>query len=207
MRKINLGSGPVNVSGWTNYDWGLLPFLGKYRLISILVKIKLLPVSYNWQWPKIDLVDIRKTLPDEDKSVDYIYCSHVLEHFEKSEAIEILKECRRILKVKGVIRIVLPDLKKIIKYYKDADKFNREYFGFDKDLYNGFLGKFKKLFIREHRWMYDIESAKKILKEAGFGRIRVCVYRRGKTPNINNLDLEQHKKISLYLEAEDNFQK
>lgn len=207
MRKINLGSGPRSALGWINYDWGLLPFLGKYRFTSILVKTKILSDSYNWLWPKLELVDIRKTLPDEDESVDYIYCSHVLEHFEKDEAIKILKECRRVLKNKGILRIVLPDLKKIIKYYENGDKFNREYFGFDKDLYNGFLGRIKRLFIRGHQWMYDAESAKNILKEAGFNKIIECSFRKGKTPNINVLDLEQHKKISFYLEAENNFEK
>lgn len=202
MRKLNLGSGPNSAKGWINYDWGLLPFLGKFGLTSILVKLNLLDKSYDWKWPKISLVNIKDDLPDGDDSVDFIYCSHVLEHFEKEEAIKILKECRRVLKEKGVIRIVLPDLSKLIKDYSDADKFNREYFGFDKDLYVGFLGKIKKAFIRGHQWMYDVDSTIKLLKEAGFNEIRACDYRKGKVPNLEILDLEQHQKISLYIEAE-----
>jgi len=201
MKKLNLGSGPNSARGWINYDWGLLPFLGKFKLTSILVKLGLLDKSYDWKWPKIELVDIRAKLPDDDKSVDYIYCSHVLEHFEKEAAINILKECKRVLKDKGIIRIVLPDLNKIIKNYEGADKFNREYFGFDKDLYVGFLGKIKRLFIRGHQWMYDTNSAKQLLKEAGFKNIKSCSFRKGSVPNLESLDIEQHRKISLYLEA------
>ncbi len=201
MKKLNLGSGPNSARGWINYDWGLLPFLGKFKLTSILVKLGLLDKSYDWKWPKIELVDIRARLPDDDKSVDYIYCSHVLEHFEKEAAINILKECKRVLKDKGIIRIVLPDLNKIIKNYEGADKFNREYFGFDKDLYVGFLGKIKRLFIRGHQWMYDTNSAKQLLKEAGFKNIKSCSFRKGSVPNLESLDIEQHHKISLYLEA------
>ncbi len=201
MKKLNLGSGPNSARGWINYDWGLLPFLGKFKLTSILVKLGLLDKSYDWKWPKIELVDIRARLPDDDKSVDYIYCSHVLEHFEKEAAINILKECKRVLKDKGIIRIVLPDLNKIIKNYEGADKFNREYFGFDKDLYVGFLGKIKRLFIRGHQWMYDTNSAKQLLKEAGFKNIKSCSFRKGSVPNLESLDIEQHRKISLYLEA------
>ena len=201
MRKLNLGSGPNSARGWINYDWGLLPFLGKFKLISILVTIGLLDKSYDWKWPKISLVNINDELPDENKSVDYIYCSHVLEHFEKEEAVKILKECRRVLKDKGLIRIVLPDLSKIIKNYKDAEQFNREFFGFDKDLFIGPLGKLKRIFIREHQWMYDLSSAKILLKESGFNEIRICSFRKSKVPDIDKLDLEQHKKISLYLEA------
>ena len=199
--KLNLGSGPASATGWTNYDWGLLPFLGKYRLASIFIKWGLLPKEYDWRWPGIELVNIRGKLPNKDKSVDYIYCSHVLEHFEKYEAVNILKECRRILKDKGLIRIVLPDLRKIIDNYSDANNFNREYFGFDKDLYIGFIGKLKRLFIRSHEWMYDVDLAVNLLKEAGFKNVKVFSYKKGKVPNLGKLDLEQHQKISLYLEA------
>jgi len=201
MVKINLGSGPVSAPGWKNYDWGLLPILGKYRLTSIFIRGGLLPKTYDSKWPKIDLVDIRKILPDEDGSVDYIYCSHVLEHFEKNEAINILKECNRVLKNRGVIRIVLPDLTKIIRYYENSDKFNREYFGFDKDLYVGILGKIKRLFIRGHEWMYDVNSAKEMLKLSGFENIQVCSFRKGQVPNLEVLDIMAHRKIGLYLEA------
>lgn len=201
MIKINLGSGPASAEGWINYDWGLLPFMGKFRLTSFLVKLSILDRAYDWKWPKIELVDIRHELPNEDKSVDFIYCSHVLEHFEKEEAISILKEARRVLKKKGRIRIVLPDLSKMIKNYKSSESFNREYFGFDKDLYVGFLGKFKRLFIRGHQWMYDAKSAKELMLLAGFKEVKVCSFRKGLVPDLNVLDIEQHAKIGLYLEA------
>ncbi|HWS48695.1 MAG TPA: methyltransferase domain-containing protein [Candidatus Methanoperedens sp.] len=201
MIKINLGSGPASASGWINYDWGLLPFMGKFKLTSLLVRLSILDKAYDWKWPKIELVDLRHEFPNEDKSVDYIYCSHVLEHFEKDEAINILKEARRVLKKKGVIRIVLPDLSKMIKYYKSSESFNREYFGFDKDLYVGFVGKLKRIFIRGHQWMYDVRSAKELMNLAGFGEVKLCSFRKGNLPDLKTLDIEQHAKIGLYLEA------
>jgi len=201
MVKLNLGSGPVSARGWKNYDWGLLPVLGKYRLTSIFIKLGLLPKDYDWKWPKLELVDIRGRLPDEDKSVDYIYCSHVLEHFEKEDALKILSECKRVLKNNGCIRVVLPDLNKMIKKYNGAESFNREFFGFDKDLYIGIIGKIKRYFIRGHQWMYDMKSAKDLLKEVGFREIKICAFRKGQVPNLEVLDIEQHRGIGLYLEA------
>lgn len=201
MIKINLGSGPVSAKGWKNYDWGLLPLLGKYRLTSICIKLGILPKTYDWQWPKIDLVDIREGLPDDDNSVDYIYCSHVLEHFEKDEAVKILQECRRVLKDKGRLRIVLPDLKILVRNYQEAETFNRKYLGFDMNQYVGILGRIKRLFIRGHKWMYDIDSGVKLLGEANFSDIKVCAFRKGLVPDLEKLDLEEHRKISFYLEA------
>ncbi len=205
MRKLNLGSGPNSARGWINYDWGLMPLIGKFRLTSLLVKFHVLDKSYDWKWPKIELVDVRNGLPDEDSTVDYIYCSHVLEHFDKETTLKILKECRRVLKNKGIIRVVLPDLKIFVKNYKGAESFNREFYGFDKDLYIGTLAKIKRLFIRGHQWMYDKNSARQLLKEVGFKNIRTCSFRKGFVPNLESLDIEQHHKISLYLEAADKY--
>lgn len=201
MRKLNLGSGPNSARGWINYDWGILPIMGKIGLTTTLVKLGLLDKSYDWKWPAISLVNIKNDLPDEDESVDYIYCSHVLEHFEKEEAINILKECQRVLKDRGVIRIVLPDLSKIIKIYNGAEQFNRDFFGFDKDQYVGFLDKLKRLFIRGHQWMYDINSARELLVESGFKNIKLCLFRKGEVPNLDSLDLKIHQKLSMYYEA------
>lgn len=162
---------------------------------------RLLDRGYVTRWPKIELVDIRKRLPLESGSVDFIYCSHVLEHFEKDEALKILKEINRVLKKRGKIRVVLPDLKKMMANYSTADEFNNEYFGFDKQLYVGFLGRIKRHFIRGHQWMYDLRSAKLLLREAGFNEVKVCSFRKGEVPNLEKLDLELHRKLSLYLEA------
>lgn len=41
---------------------------------------------------------------------DVVYHSHSLAHLSKGDAIEFLKECKRVLKVGGVLRIVVPAL-------------------------------------------------------------------------------------------------
>jgi len=201
MVKINLGSGPVSAKGWKNYDWGIMPFLGKYRLLSIFIKVGILPKAYDWKWPEIDFVDIKKGLPDDDRSVDYVYCSHVLEHFEKTEALNILRECKRVLKNNGRLRVVLPDLKILTDKYSGSEEFNRQYFGFDKDLYVGMMGKIKRIFIRGHQWMYDENAGISLLKEAGFSEVKLCSFRKGSVPDLDILDCEQHQEISFYLEA------
>ncbi|HPJ17001.1 MAG TPA: methyltransferase domain-containing protein [Candidatus Woesebacteria bacterium] len=200
MVKINLGCGPSGIDGWENYDWGLMPFLGKYRINILLSKIGVLEKDYGFPWPKIKLVDIRKKIGKKDSSVDYIYCSHVLEHFEKSETLGVLKECKRVLKRNGFLRIVLPDLE-IIKKIKNADNFNKAYLGIDKEMYKSFLGKLKLFFIRPHLWMYNLESFTKMLNEAGFKNVYLKKYRVGNVPDLERLDLEIHQELSFYVEA------
>lgn len=196
--KLNLGCGPTGVSGWINYDWGVLPLLSKATWVrNVLVRIGLLDNNYVAKWPEIELVDIRKGIPQEDGSVNYIYCSHVMEHFEKLETVDLLKECYRVMKKGGVMRIVLPDLLKLIDNYVDSDQFCREFYGYKKD-----DKKWSNLFIRGHQWMYDKKTFRKILVGTGFKNIKLYVRSKGKVPDIDKLDLGVHEKLSFYYECE-----
>ena len=196
--KLNLGSGPSGINGWDNFDWGMLPLLSKIPwLRRILIGMGLLPKWYETKWPKIKLVDIRKRLPLDDEKVDFIYCSHVLEHFEKWEVENILRETFRVLKKGGVVRVVLPDLNKLIGKYKNADEFCREFYGYEKD-----VKSWNQMFIRGHQWMYDKNSFSDLLTVVGFEKIKVCSIGKGKMPDIKQLDLKIHEELSMYLEAE-----
>jgi len=199
MIKVNLGSGPNGITGWDNLDWGILPFISKFKAIrDILIKINLISKDYSIEWPKIRLVDIRNKLPYKDSSVDYIYCSHVLEHFEEYEAIKILYECRRILKTNGVLRIVLPDLNKIIAGYINSEEFCNDFFGYHKKEFSNV----KRYFIRGHQWMYDQPTFENILKNVGFCNIKKFSIKKGNCQDIDKLDYEGHQKISMYFECQ-----
>jgi SAM-dependent methyltransferase len=194
--KLNLGCGPSGIKGWINYDWGILPFISKYPYLrQLLIRIKILSKNYAVSWPVVKLVDIRKRFPLESESVNYIYCSQVLEHFEKYTALDILKECYRVLKKNGVIRIVLPNLKKMVGKYKNADEFTRDFFGYEKDKKG-----FTNIFIRGHQWMYDELSFRKLLMVV-FEKIEKRKFREGLVPDLNKLDLELHRDHSFYIEA------
>jgi SAM-dependent methyltransferase len=54
-------------------------------------------------------------LPFPDVVSEVVYLSHVLEHFPKSSAPAFLRECYRVLKPGGVLRVVVPDLERIAR--------------------------------------------------------------------------------------------
>ncbi|MFA6250178.1 MAG: methyltransferase domain-containing protein [Candidatus Shapirobacteria bacterium] len=206
MVKVNLGCGPSGVENWINFDWGILPVSSKLvGLRSLAVKMGWLKNSYNVGWPEIKLADIRKKLPLRDGSVDWIYCSHVLEHLDYWQVEDVLKECFRVLKKDGRIRIVVPDLDKLIAKYeknKDANLFCGEFFGFEKNRRpRGFLEKFSRRFIRPHEWLFNQQSLKDLIKGAGFQDISISDYRKSDMPEVERLDLTEHRELSCYLEA------
>jgi predicted SAM-dependent methyltransferase len=61
--------------------------------------------------------NLTEGLPFEDNSFDVVYHSHLLEHFPRRHTPVFLRECFRVIKDGGIIRVVIPDLEQIAKYY------------------------------------------------------------------------------------------
>lgn len=94
------------------------------------IKMKLLNLGcgthFHNDWTNLDFVstgenviahDLLKGIPFKNKSFDVVYHSHVLEHFRKEDGAAFMKECYRVLKPGGIIRVVLPNLETIVKNY------------------------------------------------------------------------------------------
>lgn len=82
--------------------------------------------KYHKDWINIDFIsnsdnviphNLLEGIPLENKSVNVVYHSHVLEHFSKIDGLNFVKECFRVLKPSGIIRIAVPDLETIAKEY------------------------------------------------------------------------------------------
>lgn len=69
--------------------------------------------------PQVLACDLQKGIPFPDATFDVVYQSHLLEHFKKENALDFLKECYRVLKISGVIRLAVPDLEQIVRVYLD----------------------------------------------------------------------------------------
>jgi predicted SAM-dependent methyltransferase len=95
VKLLNLGCGTVFNSAWVNVD-----------IVS--------------SSPEVKVCDLRKKLPYSDAEFDACYCSHVIEHLKQEEANLLLAESWRILKPKGIIRLVVPDLEAIVREYLKA---------------------------------------------------------------------------------------
>ncbi|MGF1539610.1 MAG: methyltransferase domain-containing protein [Pleurocapsa sp.] len=74
-------------------------------------------VNFTATAPSVITHNLTKGIPFPDNSFDVVYHSHVLEHFSKHHAKFFMRECCRVLKPKGVLRIVVPDLEQIVRLY------------------------------------------------------------------------------------------
>lgn len=76
-------------------------------------------VDLNPTAPSVRAHNLHHPLPFSDNSFDAVYHSHVLEHFSRIDGIKFLKECYRVCRVGGIIRVVVPNLEKIARVYLD----------------------------------------------------------------------------------------
>lgn len=102
MRYLNIGCGTNFHKAWVNID-------------------------IHSSSPYVEVHNIRNGLPFQPEEFHAVYCSHLLEHLKKNEAILLLKEVVRILMPRGVIRVVVPDLESIAQIY--LEKLNAVYNG------------------------------------------------------------------------------
>ncbi|MEW6250628.1 MAG: methyltransferase domain-containing protein [Planctomycetota bacterium] len=84
---------------------------------------------FHAQWVNLDLrpaassvvaCDLREGIPLPVGACAAVYHAHLLEHLPRAAGLELLGECRRVLRPGGVLRVVVPDLEAIARLYLAA---------------------------------------------------------------------------------------
>ena len=162
MTKLHLGCGPQILEGWTNID--------------------------NMQYPGVDQVlDVTKGLPFEN--VSCIFAEHFIEHLAYPDALGLLRECRRVLREDGILRLSTPDLDWVwVTHYRlgmaDYEEvqacfaLNRAFRGWG------------------HQFLYNERTLRATLSDAGFANVDRCQY--GESTHRDLQGLECHEKSPDY---------
>lgn len=198
--KVNLGCGLAVAPGWWNVDASLNALVAGAPLFFLRIMYRISGASrYYTEDQYCTLLrdnrfihhDLGHSISFQDKSVDYVYSSHFLEHLFEKQGEQLLKETYRILKPGGTVRVCVPDLTYAIELYRKGEKERmlRDYF-FVEDMGS---------FLARHKYMYDFELLSKALRAAGFEDITQCSYRKGEVPDIELLDNRPDE--TLFVEA------
>jgi predicted SAM-dependent methyltransferase len=200
--KVNLGCGSHTPAGWVNVDYALGARLTKIPFFkSINKRCKLFNLDWN---DMIFLHDLTKKFPWPDSSVDVVYTSHTLEHFNKNDGRRFLTDCHRVLRKDGILRVVVPDLRYIVNDYLDGRVFADDFITKLDVLYGHSDNKLKnKLlpFIQfPHKCMYDASRLVEILNDIGFKCQRKGAF-ESDIEDIRQIELDLRTRTSLIVEG------
>lgn len=134
--------------------------------------------------PGLDFaIDVRQGLPFDN--VALLFAEHFLEHLTIDEGLAFLRDCRKILKPNGVLRLSTPNLDWVIlTHYHgpsvpqedaivDSLRLNRAFHGWG------------------HQFLYNRAMLETVLRAAGFASIRFEKYRESSIDALRGI--EQHE--------------
>ena len=171
VRKLQLGSSENVLEGWLCTD--LHP-----------------PDS------RVVFLDASRRFPFEDSTFDYIYSEHMIEHLPYEQGLAMLRECKRVLKSQGRLRIATPDLRVVAGLCaSELDDEQRRYLEWAtrEFLPDGRVGRaafvVNNLF-RDwgHQFLYDEAVLRDALSEAGFTDICRCEIQQSNDPVLQGIE-------------------
>jgi predicted SAM-dependent methyltransferase len=154
MKKyLNLGCGNDIRSAGTEVDW--------------------INIDFNNDNPKVMNLDLRKPLPFEMNSIDFIYTSHLVEHFTQYEWAAIKKDWYRVLRWDCKLEIHCPDLEAACRLFLKGEN---KYTGI-VPIHNMIFGSQDSIGQMHHQG-FDKERICKDLEYEGF-KIESCINTTG----------------------------
>ena len=180
--SVNVGSGGKGLPGWVN-------------------------IELRRQPDTTLCLDIRHPLPLADASVGRMLAEHVVEHIDFRQDIpRVLADWHRVLHPGGVLRIIVPDIKRMVEAYVAGDEARWLELGWNlrsmpSDIHTP-MHILNHTFNQdgEHLFAYDFETLSLVLRRAGFKTIEQMSYRHSRDPRLA-IDQDYHAPYSLYVEA------
>jgi predicted SAM-dependent methyltransferase len=172
LSKLQIGSGHNIREGWLNTD-------------------------YSPRLPQHVFLDATKPFPFLDGSFQYIFSEHMLEHVNYSQGMFMMRECHRVLKPNGRIRIATPNLRNFLDLYhaekSDAQKryivWALEYNQLPRTTASEcfILNNFVRAF--GHKFVYDPETLQSLLAQAGFKDIHRFAPGQSNDENLRDIEI------------------
>lgn len=170
-------------------------------------------VNLDFLWhPQVDICwDIRRGLPFADGSLIGVFSEHCLEHFPLPDALDLLREIRRVLSPEGIARIVVPDGELYLRtYMQHLNGESQSSFPYqNSDTCQGIwtpMLSINRVFYQDrvspygHRTIFDFQLLQSALHQCGFSHAERRVFRCGTDPQLL-IDTPARQVESLYVEA------
>lgn len=177
VRRLQLGAGSNLYEGWLNTD--IVDYKRKNEVVYL---------------------DARKPFPLPDSSFDAVYSEHMIEHLTYREGLFCLRECHRVLRPGGRIRIATPSLRRLVQLFDDTNtELQQRYIHWSLDTFvehaDAYLPGFVlNNFVRDwgHQFIYDPETLRHALGSTNFVQVREWPLGESDDPAL--VGLERHMR-------------
>jgi len=142
-------------------------------------------LNQRQDWINVDITwkadvtwDLRRGLPFDDNCAEVIFCEHYLEHVDlKPGACAFVAECQRVLRPGGILRLIVPDIKKLVAAYVRDDREWFEYIEPNRKYLTSCDGLMHcVMYDGDHKSGWDYETLQSLLNRAGFVDIQETDY-------------------------------
>jgi predicted SAM-dependent methyltransferase len=197
---LNLGCGPVQPAGWINIDGSNRAYLASnlHWIDNLMVKCRIIPPTHFSK--SIKYCNLLKGIPYPNNSIACIYAGELWEHFERPDALNLTKECFRVLKPKGVLRVCVPDGptfwgKYLEIYHKEMSKPRKDRNA--KPLVEHTQMFFNEICTRKrylgsmghtHKWNFDEVQLIEMFEVSGFSCVERMQFQKSRIPDIDCIE-------------------
>lgn len=182
--KHNYGSFLDMYYGWNNVD-----VLDLHEWAS----------AYGYAFTRWDVTTGR--LPARDNEVDLINSSHMLEHLTRAQGAAFLKECYRIMKDGGIIRIGVPDARTICNAYLNNRILDHKEFNIGVENSKDSAEALYEMIMAGHKTCYDAASVMLALREAGFAAVEQMGFLRSKSKVMEAQVTDMYPEVTSWTEG------
>ena len=178
---VNFGSGPATKpTDWIDYDGSLNASINRLPLfVAQLLRRSFALVSRGrvYEFPRhVRYLRLAERIRLPTDYADVVFASHVWEHLYRDDAEAVTRECRRILKPGGVLRLIVPDLRVYCERYISggnpaaAEELNDALLFYGRRAPRGLV---KRLMLcagnlHTHKFMYDGPALVRLVEVCGF---------------------------------------
>lgn len=151
-------------------------------------------IDSNFQRRCDYLLDVRAGLPFPDSSLAFLYSCHMLEHLHITESIALLRECCRVLKDGGYMRLTLPDFRFVLQILAGEEScvFPRSFSSLEGQAIN-------HLFCDgQHKYGYSREVLAEIALPLGFSKVVSANRDDENVPNLAEIEPGGSFSVNLY---------
>lgn len=181
--QLNIGSFLDMYYGWTNVD---------------IIDLSAWAAHNGYRF---SFADMRKLSMWQDNSVALINCSHMLEHLTRAEGMVFLRECNRILKDGGIMRIGVPDARTICHAYLYGRIMDYKEFNVGVENSKDSAEALYEMLLSGHTTCYDADSVINLLRENGFVEIERMKFGKSKSKVIEQQVIDMYPEITSWCEG------